>query len=271
MRSALATITLLLFVPGDRPERYGRAFASGADATIIDLEDAVAPNAKDRAREALVAARTEIMAAPCPVLVRINADTHPCHKADLRALRDLPLIGVMIPKVEAAAAVRAVVAVTGLPVIALIESARGIAAARSVAETGARLAFGSVDLAADLGCAHSRDALLAARAELVLASRLAGGPAPIDGVTMAITDPEQVRDDAAYAASLGFGGKLLIYPAQVGPAGIGFRPTVEETVWATRVLAADRDGGAAALDGMMIDAPVRLRAEQIQRRAARGR
>lgn len=270
MRSAFATMTLPLFVPADRPERYGKAFASGADATIIDLEDAVAATAKDRAREILAGAREVILAAPCPVLVRINAQGSSDHAADLRSLRDLALLAVVVPKVENAATVQAVASMTGLPVLALVESARGLAAARPVAEAGARLAFGSVDFAADLGCAHSREALSFARAEVVLASRLADGPAPIDGVTLAIGDPGEVRDDAAYAASLGFGGKLLIHPAQVDPAAAGFRPTAEEVAWAARVLAADQTRGAAAVDGLMIDAPVRLRAEQIERRAARG-
>ena len=153
--------------------------------------------------------------------------------------------------------------------LALIESARGLAAARAVAAAGARLVFGSFDFAADLGCAHTRDALLLARLELVLASRLAGGAAPLDGVTTAIREPDAVRDDAAYAAALGFGGKLLIHPDQIEPAALGLRPSDAEIAWAGRVLAAGRAGGAATIDGAMVDAPLRLRAEQIERRAHR--
>ena len=146
--------------------------------------------------------------------------------------------------------------------IALIESARGLAAARDIARACGRLAFGSVDFAADLGCAHTREALLLARLELVLASRLAGLPAPLDGVTTAIHDDALVESDARHAAELGFGGKLLIHPKQVAAALRGFAPGEAEIAWARRVLAAGGDG-AVAVDGMMIDAPVRLRAERI--------
>lgn len=269
MTSPFETIAFPLFVPADRPERYGKAFASGADAATIDLEDAVAPDAKDQARESMVQARAAIAAAACPVIVRINPEATTFHAADIAALHGLPLVAVMVPKVEQASTVQRVSAATGLPVLALIESARGLAAARAVAAAGARLVFGSFDFAADLGCAHNREALLLARAELVLASRVAGAAAPIDGVTTAIRNLAEVRDDAAYAASLGFGGKMLIHPAQVEPAALGFQPNEEEIAWAARVLAAGREGGAAALDGMMIDAPVRLRAEQIERRVRR--
>jgi citrate lyase subunit beta / citryl-CoA lyase len=143
--------------------------------------------------------------------------------------------------------------------------------AREIAAAGARLIFGSIDFAADIGCAHSREALLFARFAVVLASRLAGAPAPIDGVTTAFNDSGLVRDDAAYAASLGFGGKLLIHPAQIKPAAAGLLPGQAETAWTSRVLAVAGNGGAAALDGMMIDRPVRMRAEQILSRAQRGR
>ncbi len=271
MTPAIAAIAFPLFVPADRPDRYGKAFGSGADAVTVDLEDAVASDAKDGAREAMRGARNAIAAATCPVIVRVNPEGSAFHAADLGALDGLALAAVMVPKVESAATVRRVAAATGRPVLAMVESARGLAVAREVAGAGARLVFGSFDYAADLGCAHSRDALLSARAELVLASRIANAPAPIDGVTTAIENLDEVRDDAAYAASLGFGGKLLIHPAQVGPAGAGFRPTEDEIAWAARVLAAGREGGATALDGTMVDAPVRLRAEQIERRAGRGR
>ena len=102
------------------------------------------------------------------------------------------------------------------------------------------------------------------------ARRGAGWAARVAGGTTAGRDTEPVRDDAAYAASLGFGGKLLIHPAQVRPAATGFRPTEDEVSWAARVLDAGRDGGAAMVDGEMVDAPVRLRAERIERRARAG-
>lgn len=263
----LHTIALPLFVPADRPERYAKAFAAGADAVIIDLEDAVAPAAKEAARAALAAAQEEIGRAPCFVLVRINARGTSHHKADIAAIRAMPSVAaVMLAKAETPTEVAGLADATGRPVLALIESARGLAAARAIAEAGARLAFGSIDFAADLGCAQTREALLLARAELVMASRLAGVAPPLDGVTTSVKDEAAIWDDARYAASLGMAGKLLIHPAQIAPARAGLRPSVEEIAWADRVLATG--DGAAALDGAMVDAPVRLRAEQVRRRAA---
>lgn len=270
MPSDLSTLALFLFVPADRPERWEKAFAAGADAVILDLEDAVAASAKDGARRALREGRAAIAAAPCPALVRLNASATSDHALDLDAVRDLGLAGVMLAKAETARDVEATEAATGVPVVALVESARGLAAARAIAAASARIAFGSIDFAADLGCAHTRSALAPARAELVLASRLADRPAPIDGVTTSIKDPDLVRADAAYACELGFSGKLLIHPAQIAPAMDGFRPSGGDVAWAERILAA-RGAGAAAIDGAMVDAPVILRAEQIVRRAARFR
>ena len=267
MPHALDTIALPLFVPADRPERYAKAFQAGADAVIIDLEDAVAPSAKDTARQALLAARDAIAQALIPVLLRINASSTPHHEADVAAARALQgVAALMLAKAETPAEVSSLADITGRPVLALIESARGLAAARAIAAAGARLAFGSIDFAADLGCAHRRDALLLARTELVLASRLAGAAAPIDGVTTTVKDAQAIEDDMRYAASLGLAGKLLIHPAQIAPARAGLQPTAAEIAWAARVLATD-EGGAAALDGAMVDAPVRLRAQQIRRRA----
>lgn len=271
MPSRLATIALPLFAPADRTDRYGKALSAGADAVIFDLEDAVAPSAKSYARQCLFDARAMLADAPCPVLVRVNAAGAPDHEADVRLARDLPLSAVLLAKAETAVSVRSVASLTGAPVVALIETARGLAEARAIAAAGARLAFGSIDFAADLGCAHAREALLLARLELVLASRLGGAAPPWDGVTTAVKDAETVRADAAYAASLGFGGKLLIHPAQIAAAADGLQPGEDEIRCATCVMEASAAGGAVAIDGAMIDAPVRLRADQILRRAAAGK
>jgi citrate lyase subunit beta/citryl-CoA lyase len=269
MPPAIDTSALFLFVPADRPERYAKAFGSGADAVILDLEDAVAADRKGCARDAMAAAREAIAAAPCPVVVRINPAGTPFHAADIQAVAALGLAGTMLPKTESPDAVTSVAASTGHRVIALVESARGLAAARSIAAVAARLAFGSIDFATDLGCAHTREALLFARSELVFASRLAGRPGPVDGVTTAISDPDLVGSDMAYAVTLGFAGKLLIHPAQVNPARHGLVPSPDEAAWADRVLASGSHDGAVAVDGTMVDAPVRLRAEHIRRRALR--
>jgi citrate lyase subunit beta/citryl-CoA lyase len=126
----------------------------------------------------------------------------------------------------------------------------------------ARLAFGSIDFCADLGIGHTRQALLAARSEIVLASRLAGLFAPIDGVTTAIDNTELIEDDARYARELGFRGKLCIHPRQLMPARRGFSPSADEISWAQRILAAGPHG-AISVDGKMVDAPVRAQAQRI--------
>ncbi len=271
MASDFSTLALFLFVPADRPDRWAKAFAAGTDAVILDLEDGVAASAKPGARRALREGRDAIDAAPCPILVRVNARSSDDYSLDLDSVRDLGLAGVMLAKAETAADVEATSAATGAPVVALIETARGLAAARLIAAACARIAFGSIDFAADLGTAHTPAALASARSELVLASRLADRPAPIDEVTTSVKDPDLVRADAAHACELGFSGKLLIHPAQIAPAMDGFRPSDDDVAWAERILSARGALGAAAVDGAMVDAPVFLRAEQILRRAARFR
>jgi citrate lyase subunit beta/citryl-CoA lyase len=253
-----------LFVPGHRPDRFEKAAASGADAVIIDLEDAVPVDAKDQARAAL---RADFFSGP--VLVRINAVGSPWHDDDLAAVSRLPVAAVVAPKAGDTAALGAIVGVLGVekPVIALVETALGLAHARSIAATPgvARLAFGSIDFSADLGCAHTREALLFARSEVVLASRLAGLPAPLDGVTTSVDDIARVADDARYARDLGFGGKLSIHPRQIEPIRAGFLPDASEIAWARKVLASE--SGATVVDGGMVDEPVRIRARSILARS----
>jgi len=187
-----------IFVPGDRPERFAKAAASGADAVIIDLEDAVAFDQKLQARADL---RAALLPRGVDMGVRINPVGTRWHVQDLEALAGLKLSMVMLAKTETTADIAAVAAATGLPVIALIETANGLARAREIARAPGtmRLAFGSIDFCADIGAAHTREALLAARSELVLASRLANLPPPIDGVTTALDDAALLQDDAAYA------------------------------------------------------------------------
>ncbi len=262
-------ISFPLFVPADRPERFAKAVAAGADAVIVDLEDAIAPDAKVAARAGLSRALAELGSVKVPLLLRINPVDSLWHEDDLAALEGLPVAGIVLPKAERVADLARVGAAAGGrdKVLTLIESAAGLANARVLAAASAQIAFGSFDFAADLGIAHTRDALLLARLELVLASRLAGLPAPIDGVTAAIDAPEAVEADAAYACSLGFRGKLLIHPKQVAPSRKGFTPSEAELAWAKRVLAAAGAGSAVAVDGAMVDAPVLSRARQILHRA----
>lgn len=252
-----------LFVPGDRPERFAKAALSGADAVIIDLEDAVAIANKDDARAALHSLHCRV-----PILVRINGIGTPWHADDLAAVAGKDFAALVLPKAEGDEAFTTLCAAAPVPVIALIESARGLADARRIAATRnvVRLAFGSIDFCADLGCAHERAVLLAARSEVVLASRLAGLTAPIDGVTTAIDDIELIADDTRHAYALGFGGKLCIHPRQIDAIRTGFAPDQAEIDWARKVLASG--DGAVSVGGAMVDEPVRIRARTILSRAA---
>ena len=270
LMTGVSGVSFPLFVPADRAERFAKAAASGADGVIVDLEDAVAPADKIAAREGLERAFAQLGKVEVAVLLRINPVGSPWHQDDLAALERLPVAGVVLPKAEHVEDVERVARVAGgrERVLSMIESATGLANARALAAASAQIAFGSYDFAADLGTAHTREALLLARLELVLAARLAGLPGPIDGVTTAIDAPETAQADAAYAASLGFRGKLLIHPRQVEPVRKGFRPSDEELAWAKRILEAAASGSAVAVDGNMVDATVLIRARQILQRAA---
>ena len=259
---------LPLFVPATRPDRFEKALSHSPDAVIIDLEDAVAQNDKSAARDALSGLADQINTAGKPVFVRVNACRTEWFADDISLCADLPLSGVILPQSESAdelAALRGQLA-PGALCLALIETAAGLAAARNIAASADRLVFGSVDYCTDLGCEHERAILLPSRLELVMASRLADKPAPIDGVTTDVSDEMLVLDDARHAVALGFGGKLLIHPAQIASARKGFAPTGDQVAWAQKVLASSA-GEAVALDGVMIDAPVLARARAVVARA----
>jgi citrate lyase subunit beta / citryl-CoA lyase len=253
-----------LFVPGDRPERIAKARASGADAVIVDLEDAVAPTNKGAARAAVAGA----LDAMHPVVLRINGADTAWFDDDARLAAHPGVAGVMLPKAAAAEPVAALRAASGgKPVLALIESAAGMANLRGLATTAgvARLVFGSIDFQLDLDIADDDLALLAFRSQLVLASRVASLPSPVDGVTTALDDIARIETEARRARSLGFGGKLCIHPKQVAIVNGAFSPSETELAWAQRVIdaAAAAGGAAVAVDGKMVDAPVLARARRL--------
>ena len=253
-----------LFVPGDRPERFAKARASGADAVIVDLEDAVAPVNKVAARDAVAGA----LDAAQPVVLRINGADTGWFADDARLAAHPGVSAVLLPKaaaVEAVAALRT--ASGGKPVLALVESAAGMAnlTALAAAQGVARLVFGSIDFQLDLDITDDDLALLPFRMQLVLASRVANLPPPVDGVTTALDDAARIESEARRARSLGFGAKLCIHPRQVAIVNGAFSPGAAEVAWAQRVVeAAAASGGAAvAVDGKMVDAPVLARARRL--------
>jgi citrate lyase subunit beta/citryl-CoA lyase len=251
-----------LFVPATRPDRFVKAAGAGADVVIVDLEDAVPAASKAGARENL---RANWPFGP-DVAVRINARTSPEHDADVALCRELGPAAVVLPKTECAEDVTTTACRAGCPVVALVETARGLLGLGEIcsAEGVARLAFGSIDLALDLGITADA-ALDHARSDLVRWSVASGLPAPIDGVTPTITDTAVAAREARRAKEWGFGGKLCIHPAQLPVVGAAMRPRSEEIAWARRVVEADeRAGGAAvSLDGAMIDRPVVERARRL--------
>ncbi|MCK9991059.1 MAG: CoA ester lyase [Rugosibacter sp.] len=271
-----------LFVPANRPERFAKALASGADAIIIDLEDAVAAEEKAAARRyAATAIKEGLFSGKGPsVYVRINAADTEWFVEDLALIKEAATAGVMLPKAEHAEQIARIHAGAKklCRVIPVIETAAGLVNAQAIAQADGveRLAFGSIDFQLDLNCAGSDAALLYARSQLVVISRCAGLAAPIDGVTVALEDAAQLSHDAQHAKSLGMGAKLCIHPRQLGVVKAAWQPTAEEIAWAKKVVAALAKAGdgerrgqpivhqnAIQLDGMMIDRPVLARAQRI--------
>lgn len=265
------SVRTLLFVPGDRPERFDKAVRSGADAIVLDLEDAVAASSKASARDAVQAWLRNPVVSPGPLrLVRVNARNTPWCADDVAALRDLAVDGVMLPKCEQLSDLHELPDIGIWP---LIETAKGLINAATIggARGVVRLVFGSLDIQLDLGMyADAQESELAPyRAQLVLASRLAELPPPVDGVTVAYHDDAQVTRDVQRAMRQGFGAKLCIHPRQIAVVHAAMHPGEEAVAHARRVLTASRaSGGAAvALDGTMVDRPVILRAQAVLARA----
>lgn len=277
----------MLFVPGDRPERFAKAEQSGADAVILDLEDAVTPQRRPYARDA-VADYLGSSARTVPLWVRINpVDSHDA-LPDLGRIAAARPDGIMLPKARDGADVQrldhwleALEAARGcetgsIRVIPLIsEWAVALLRAASFAPTPARvfgMSWGAEDLAADLGAFSNKDNLgefeppYATARTLCLYTAAAAGVAAIDTVDTDIRDLAGVERRALASRCAGFTTKLLIHPAQVGPVHAAFTPSAQEVLWAERVIDVFRDAdgkGAVALDGKLLDRPhVRL-AERI--------
>lgn len=259
-----------LFVPGNRPERFEKACAAGAGAVIVDLEDAVPGAEKVAARAAVVAC----LSARHPVLIRINGADTEWFLDDL-ALCSMPgVTGIVLSKAEHVGDLALVASAGAATILPLVESAQGFGNLRAIAQAPRvqRLVFGAIDLKLDLGIDGDREELLYFRSQLVLASRIAGIGAPVDGVSTALDAPQQLADDTMHARRMGFGGKLCIHPRQISIVNGCFRPGENEIAWARRVLAAVAlaKGAAVALDGQMIDRPLMLKAEKILQQAPGG-
>jgi len=265
-----------LFVPGNRPERFAKALASTADAVVLDLEDAVAIDDKSSARESVGTQLAGMSPeARRRVVVRINDIASSWFLMDLRTLLHSGGTQVMLPKAESAAQIAALrSAVPDADVLALIETARGVAAVDEIAAASgvSRLVYGTLDFALDLDLDTSAgdEGLAYAAGRIAVASRAAGLAAPVAGVTPQLDDDVRLLADLAQARRFGFGAKLCIHPKQIDPIHRALQPSPAAVDWATRVLKAEAASpGAARLDGRMVDRPVVLQAERILMRSGR--
>jgi citrate lyase subunit beta/citryl-CoA lyase len=280
-----------LFAPGNHPRRVEKAFAAGADAVILDLEDAVALSDKEASRGPVAAA----LALPrtCRGYVRVNAMATPFCFRDLFEVIGKAVDGVVLPKVESAADLHAIdwllanlerergLEAGSVDLMPIIETAAGIARidrilqARSLKPYAAgwrvnRVAFGAGDYSHDLGLTptHDEPELIHARARLVLASRAAGIESPVDSPWFHLKDASGFVRAVERSRRMGFQGRLCIHPDQVRAANEGYAPSVEEIARAERIVAAFREAeakGAAAVqvDGQMVDYPIAYQAERL--------
>jgi len=276
---SLVTARSFLFVPGNRPERFEKAARSGADAVVLDLEDAVPLADKAAARAAVQAAWPMLRGLGVPLVVRMNAVNHALGSEDLQLLRQLEgLDGVMVPKAESAPDLALVqAALPATPILPLIESAAGYHALSSIAGASnvLRLVIGHIDFMADTGlqCSEDEAELAPLRFAVAMATRSSQLAPAVDGVTVAINDDDQLRRDASRMLRYGFGAKLCIHPRQVPVIHAVMAPSADDVAWAQRVLDANAQSGGAAvqLDGRMVDLPVVLQAERLLARVARAR
>ena len=295
----LPPVRSILFVPGDRPDRYGKALAAGADAICIDLEDAVAPGAKAGARESVAsflagpetpgptgaappgAAPTGAAptgAAPTHgrrplVIVRVNDPASDEGAGDAASLAGGPAPDAfMIPKVTTDAGIRDARRLLGdVPLIPIIETVHGlenVVRIGAAAPAVAALIFGGFDFSVELGAEPEWEPLLYARSRVVHAAAL-GGIDAIDMPSRDLTETSRLRAETERARRLGFTGKVAIHPAQIPAIHDVFTPSREQVERARRIVSADRDagGGAVALDGRMVDRPVVEAARRMLERA----
>ena len=270
----------LLFTPGDRPEMMRKAPGAGADVIAFDLEDAVTPDRKDEARNAVHEVLSDSSFDPhCEVCVRVNpagiAADDDLHGV-VDGLERGALDSIMLPKVESADDVADLARLLDehdypLPVLALIETAQGVLAAANIAAADATdaLLFGAEDLAADLGATRTDEGMevLYAREHVVLAASAANVDS-IDTVHTDIEDRDGLADEIGFARQLGYDGKMAIHPAQVETINEAFTPEPERVEWAQRIIEAREEAqatgrGVFRVDDEMIDAPLIAQAERI--------
>lgn len=259
----LARARTLLSVPGHRPDRFNKAVASGADAIMLDLEDAVGPTLKTQARSNI----DHWLAEGGSGVVRINDCGTEWYEDDV-AMLARHFAPVLLPKVTDGDQVARLVErlPSGVFVMVLLETGAGILSARDICSVPgvARAMFGNVDLASEMGINHAdRVALAPARSQVALASSAAGVAPPMDGLTTAVRDEQELRRDVDHAAALGFTGKLCIHPSQVPVVNARYAPSPDQLRWAREVVAAAGNGSVTVVDGQLVAKPVVAQARRI--------
>ncbi|MEQ8249120.1 MAG: CoA ester lyase [Alphaproteobacteria bacterium] len=255
-----------MFVPGNKPERFDKAAASGADLIAVDLEDAVPPENKDAARKTVMDYLAQPYSGAARRFVRINSPKTAAGMRDLVALIDSPSMpdGILIPMVATAAEVQWVDGLlahqTDLDLIAVIETTEGLNNAYDIAGASPRLraiGFGSADFTSESGSTMEWDPLLYPRSRIAAACARHRVIA-IDGVWLNINDEDGLVGETRAIRALGYRGKIAIHPKQIAGIHTGFAPTEKEIENARKVVAAFKDAGGAAIkvDGLMIDLPL---------------
>ena len=269
-----ANINSWLFVPATRLDRVAKAFASGADAVIVDLEDAVAVADKAQARLEIqdYCYSTEASASHKAIWLRINQIGSNESNKDLALCQQLPnLAGIVLAKAEQAVDIEYIHHYTNLPVIALIETALGLSQVDSMASAAGLLAFsyGFLDLCNDLNVQVSTPAAdhiaNQVRYQLLLSSKVQGLLAPIDTIYPDFTDSKGLQDRVTLWSQMGLSGMLCIHPKQVAVIQQSLRPSAAELDFAKRVVAEYERNHEAVfkVDGNMVDAPVIERCRQL--------
>ncbi|MFC8177342.1 HpcH/HpaI aldolase/citrate lyase family protein [Rhodococcus sp. NPDC057297] len=266
------TALTFLYVPGDVPARFDKASRSGADAVVLDLEDAVVASNKDEARSTVAKWLAACEPGQVEIWVRVNPGA--LQDADIRAVAGPNLTGIWLPKVESLEEIEAAARILDsvaphAELSALIETGKGLLALPAIA-TGPRLRFlqiGEVDLAADLSIEPGGDgrALLFARSQVVVASAAAGLEPPLAAVSVEFRDTDAFAADTVELRRLGFRGRACIHPAQVAPARDAFVPTSEAVQEAEEIL----EALARATSGVGVDKNGRLIDEAVARSARR--
>ena len=253
-----------LYMPGANTRALEKSRGLPADVLILDLEDAVAPDAKAQARANIAAALGQGGYGKREMVMRVNGLATPWGHADLAAAAAMPLDAVLLPKVESADAVRqaeAVLAAAGAPaamaVWCMMETPLGMLHAEEIAAATPRVAclvMGTSDLAKDLHARHTRDRLpmLTSLGLCLLAAR-AYRLAILDGVHLDLADDQGFADSCAQGRELGFDGKTLIHPKTLDVANAAFAPAADEVAWSRRIIAAHAEAEASGKGIVLVD------------------